>query len=98
VGRPSIYPEEFRREACELVRRGDRSMRQVAAGLGIPDQTLHNWTKAEDKAKARAADPHALSETELAELKRPRKENAELKMDREILLKASAFFAKETSR
>ena len=98
MGRPSIYPEEFRREACELARRGDRSIRQVAAGLGIPDQTLCNWLKAEDKAKARGQDPEALSETELAELKRLRKENAELKMDREILLKASVFFAKETNR
>jgi len=73
-------------------------MRQVAAGLGIPDQTLHNWIKAEDKAKVRAQDLDALSESELAELKRLRKENAELKQDREILLKASAFFAKETGR
>jgi transposase len=39
-----------------------------------------------------------LSESELAELKRLRKENAELKMDREILLKASVLFAKETNR
>jgi transposase len=98
VGRPSIYPEEFRREAVELVRQGDRSMRQVAADLGIPDQTLHNWVKASDKARARASDPNALSESERAELKRLRKENADLKQDREILLKASAFFAKETSR
>jgi transposase len=72
-------------------------MRQVAAGLGIPDHTLNNWIKAEDRAKVRAADPDALTETELAELKRLRKENAELKMDREILLKASVFFAKETN-
>jgi transposase len=71
-------------------------MRQVAASLGIPDQTLWNWMKAEDRAKARAKDPSALSETELAELKRLRKENAELKEDREILMKAAAFFAQET--
>jgi len=45
----------------------------------------------------RAADPDGLTETELAELKRLRKENAELKMDREILLKASVLFAKETN-
>jgi len=72
-------------------------MRQVAAGLGIPDHTLNNWIKAEDRAKVRAADPDGLTETELAELKRLRKENAELKMDREILLKASVLFAKETN-
>jgi transposase len=57
-----------------------------------------NWIKAADKSEARAADPNALSESERGELKRSRKENAELKQDREILLKASAFFAKETSR
>jgi transposase len=45
----------------------------------------------------RTADPDALTETELAELKRLRKKKAELKMDREILLKASVFFAKETN-
>ena len=38
---------------CELARQGDRSIRQVAAGLGIPCQTLCNWLKAEDKARAR---------------------------------------------
>jgi transposase len=98
VGRPSIYPAEFRREACELARRGDRSIRQVAAGLGIPDQKLCNWLEAEDKAKVRGQDPDALTESELVELKRLRKENSDLKMDREILLKASVFFAKETNR
>jgi transposase-like protein len=54
VGRPSIYPEAFRREACELVRRGDHSMRQVVAGLGLPDQTRHNWMRAEDKTKLKS--------------------------------------------
>ncbi len=98
MGRPHFYPEEFRREACELVRRGDRSQRQIAADLGIPDQTLNNWMKAENKAKVRAQDPNALTETELAELKRLRKENADLKTDREILFKAATFFAKETDR
>jgi len=98
VGRPHIYPEEFRREACELVRRGDRSQRQIAADLGIPDQTLNNWMKSENKAKVRAQDPNALTETELAELKRLRKENADLKTDREILYKAATFFARETDR
>ena len=98
MGRPHIYPEEFRREACELVRRGDRSQRQIAADLGIPDQTLNNWMKAERRAKVRAQDPNALTESELAELKRLRKENADLKTDREILYKAAAFFARETDR
>ena len=36
VGRPSIYPEEFRREACELARRGDRSIRRLRRAWGFP--------------------------------------------------------------
>ena len=91
MGRPHIYPEEFRREACELVRRGDRSQRQIAADLGIPDQTLNNWMQAESHAKVRAKDPNALTESELAELKRLRKENADLKTDREILSRRQLF-------
>jgi transposase len=54
--------------------------------------------KAENRAKVRAKDPNALTETELAELKRLRKENIDLKTDREILFKAAAFFARETDR
>ena len=54
--------------------------------------------KSENKAKVRAKDPNALTESELAELKRLRKENADLKTDREILFEAAAFFARETDR
>ena len=81
MGRPSMYPEEFRREACQLARQVIAPSARWAAGLGIPDQTLCNWLKTEDKAKPRGQDPEALSESEPAELKRLRKENAELKMD-----------------
>ena len=51
---------------------------------------------AEAEAKARAEDPNALSESQLAELKRLRKENAVLKEEKEILKKAAAYFARET--
>lgn len=96
MARPHKYPPEFRREACELTRQPGRSIRSVAAGLGIPIQTLHNWLVAEDEAKVRAEDPNALSESQLAELKRLRKENAVLKEEKEILKKAAAYFARET--
>ncbi len=98
MGRPSKYPEEFRREAVELVRSSGRSRAEVARSLGIHDSTLSNWVTADRAERERAADPTALSATELAELKRLRKENAELKMDREILRKAAAYFARETLR
>lgn len=98
MGRPSKYPPEFRREAVELVRNSGRGLIDVARSLGISDSTLSNWVHAERDAAARAADPEGLSESERDELKRLRRENAELRVDREILRKAAAYFARETTR
>ena len=98
MGRPAKYPPEFRREAVELVRRSDRSLIEVARDLGISDSTLSNWVRADRDGRARAADPEGLSESEREELKRLRKENADLRLDREILRKAAAYFARETMR
>jgi transposase len=98
VGRPAKYPAEFRREAVELVRSSGRPIVEVARSLGITDSTLHNWLKIDRETRERSGDPEALSESERAELARLRKENAELRMDREILRKAAAYFAKETMR
>ena len=94
MGRPSKYPEEFRREAVELYRSSDRPRCQVAESLGISDNSLANWVKEHE----RSAEPGALDADERAELARLRKENADLRMDREILRKAAAYFAKETTR
>jgi transposase len=98
VGRPAKYPEEFRRDAVELVRTSGRSIIDVATSLGITDWTLHNWLKADREARERANDPDALTESERAELARLRKENIELRTDKEILRKAAAYFARETTR
>ena len=94
MGGPSKYPEEFRREAVELFLTGDRPRAQVAKSLGIADGSLAAWVKEHQRRSA----PGALSEDERAELKRLRKENAELKQDREILKKAAQYFARETTR
>jgi len=59
---------------------------------------LGNWVKADREARERGADPQALTESERQELARLRREVAELRMDREILLKAAAYFARETMR
>lgn len=98
MGRPSKYPVEFRREAVELTKTSGRSQADIARSLGVNVQTLSGWVAADREAGVRAADPTALSEVELVELKRLRKENAELRVDREILRKAAAYFARETMR
>jgi transposase len=98
LGRPSKYPSEFRREAIELVKTSERPRVEIARSLGISDSTLANWMADDRKAEARAADPDGLSESERDELRRLRKENVELRTDREILRKAAAYFARETTR
>jgi transposase len=88
------YPEEFKREAIELVRLTGKSIRQVAKDLGISEVSLRHWVK---QAAADAGErPGGLSSDEREELRRLRRENQTLRMEREILKKAAAFFAKET--
>ena len=93
MGRSSRYPEEFRREAVELCRSSDRPRVEVARSLGISDGSLAAWVK-----RARQEAESDLDADERAELQRLRKENRELRMDREILRKAAAYFARETNR
>lgn len=94
MGRPAKYPEECKREAVELYRSSDRPRVEVAKSLGVSDGSLAAWVK-----QARDVDePGALSTDERAELDALRKENRELRMDREILRKAAAYFARETTK
>ena len=87
------YPEEFRREAVELVRLSGRPIPSVAKDLGVSDQTLRNWV---NQANVDAGKREGLTSDEREELRRLRRENRTLLMEREILKKAAAFFAKET--
>lgn len=98
MGRPAKYPTEFRREAVALVKSSSRPVAEVARSLEIAEGTLWNWVKLDREARERDADPEALSESERAELRRLRKDNAQLQIDAEILRKAAAYFARETSR
>ena len=85
---------EFRREAVRLALTSGRTRREIAADLGVGLSTLTRWL-----ARERDADEPVEASVDLqAELKRLRKENAVLKQERDILKKAAAFFAKETSR
>lgn len=90
MGRPSKYPPEFRREAVELVRTSGRPRAEIARSLGISENTLANWVVADRERRERDRDPEALTESERVELRRLRRENAQLQMDMEILRKAAA--------
>ena len=98
MGRPSKYPDQFRRDALELVKTSGRPIAEVARSLGIAEGTLWNWVKAQREAVERDADPEALSESQHDELRRLRKEVIELRADKEILQRAAAYFARETMR
>ena len=98
MGRPSKYPDAFRRDALELVRSSGKPIAEVARSLGISEGTLWNWVKQSRDAATRAADPDGLSEPERDELRRLRKEVVELRADQETLKRAAAYFARETMR
>ena len=100
MARPSKYPAEFREQAVEMVRATGKTVAEVARDLQINDTTLGNWVKA-DRAEHGVSDVHGvlpLTAAERAELTKLRKENAKLKVEREILKKAAAFFVTESTR
>lgn len=85
------YPEPFKEEAVAMVREQGYTVPEAAKALGINPALLYRW---KDKLDAQA-EGRALAEPEREELKRLRKENRNLRTEKEILKKASAFFAKE---
>ena len=81
----------------KLVTEGQMSVDQAAAQLSLPKSTLGNWVKAHKAGKLGKVGKtyRPLTEIEM-ELARTKKELAEVKMEREILKKAAAYFAKES--
>lgn len=92
-GKRKSYSPAYKREAAHLVIDTGRPIAHVAAEIGVGEQLLGRWV-AQERAK-QADPPKALDLDERAELARLRTENAELRMDREFLKKAAAFFATE---
>lgn len=91
------FTKEFEAEAVRLVETSGRTQREIAEDLGIGLSTLVRWI---GRSRDRQIDhpPEGAREEMAAELKRLRRENEILRQERDILKKATAFFAKEGSR
>jgi transposase len=91
------YTREYKLEALNLIREQGVSIRRASVDLGIHENTLRAWLK------EFAADPqhsfpgHGQMKPEAAEIARLRREVTKLKAERDILKKAAAYFAKETT-
>jgi transposase len=85
------FSPEFRAEAVRLVQSSDAPIATIAQQLGIGKGTLCRWV---DQARPSPREP--LAEDERSELQRLRRENLQLKMERDILKKATAFFARQS--
>jgi len=87
------YTTEFKELAVKRVNDG-QVIGAVARDLGLVDQTLRNWVKAAKRGKLNAPGGKAVTPEQM-ELSRVRAENARLRMENEILKKATAYFAKD---
>ena len=87
---PQKFTEDFRREAVRLVSDSERPLKDVAAELGVSVTTLRTWVRTVPRQKQGPGRVLSLEE----QVRQLRKENERLREEREILKKATAFFAK----
>jgi transposase len=87
------YTDEFRQEAVRLLQMSGKSARQMGRELGVAQSVLRRWKKQADASETVSDEDQSKGE----ELRQLRRENARLRMERDILKKATAFFAKESS-
>jgi transposase len=91
--RRRTHSDEFKREAVKLLVDQQQSVAEVARNLGIHETQLRTWKR---RFEAEQED-QSLTEDERMEIARLRAENRRLRMERDILKKAAAFFANETN-
>jgi len=95
-----VYTAEFRQQAVEMIARDGLGIAEASRRLAISPKTLTNWVRRAKGGHSLETDaaPRRAATEEQAELARLRRENAELRMERDILKKASAYFAQESLR
>lgn len=86
------FTPEFKAEVVELVHEGGQSISQVARNLDLTESAVRGWVQ-----KAEPAEENTIRSDDDAELRRLRAENKRLRQERDILVKAKAFFAKEST-
>ena len=91
------FTREFKLEAVKLVKERGVSMSQASRDLGIHLNVLRGWVKAVDENPQQAFPGQGQMKPEQAEIAQLKKEVARLKMERDILKKAAAYFAKEST-
>ena len=93
----AIYTKELREEAVKLVTEGGLKIPEVGRRLSVASSTIRYWVKASREGKLKEVGKHQRPLTEIEmELSRVKRELAEARMERDILKKAAAYFAKES--
>ncbi len=95
-----VYTREFRQQAVEMVTREGLGIAEASRRLSLSPKTLTNWVRRAKNSSLPDAAPAPRREVteQEAELSRLRRENAELRMERDILKKSAAYFASESLR
>ena len=90
-----VFNDDYKQQVLELVRAGEKSVRQICRDLDLTESSVRRWIKS-DQTTNGIMTQNSLTETDQQELERLRTENKRLKTERDILKKATAFFAKES--
>ncbi len=93
-GRPSRFSPEFRRDAVSLVLDEHRQIADVARSVGVNEGTLGNWVRLE---RIERGERQGMTVDERGELADLRAENAQLRMERDLLKRSMAFWVKEST-
>ncbi len=89
------FTAEFKADAVAMVIEDGRSIRSVAEGLGVGESSLGNWVR---QARIDAGEREGVTTSEREELVELRKQNARLRMERDLLKRATAFWVKESGQ
>ncbi|MGW1898482.1 transposase [Streptomyces hirsutus] len=91
------YTAEFKRDAVALVHSSGKTVTEVAREIGVSAEGLRNWVR-QDQADRGHGPAGTLTSDEKEELRRLRRENREQQQTIEVLKKAAAFFARESTK